>query len=967
MSQVSSRLLLASASLVIAGVAPCAGAQSAVSAIAGRATDVSGAIVAGAQITVRNTDLGTARTLTTDSTGGFRSGGLIPGAYSVEAKAGGLVLRRPVRITLTLGSSVELALRLEIPPARDSTTVRARPGTVEGNTTAPPSDTTEASTGTFLPGLTVTYLPNRDRDFTQFTGQTATAEDDPDGLGVSLAGQRSNATATQVDGTSYNDALLGGRRGAEDGGIYVPIGVVREFQVLRSGVDASVGQTGSGLINVATKSGGNRGRGDAYYTVRPAPWTSSGAFGNPTQALLNSFGLSETGAIRKNVLFYSAGFQQDFVHAPYFSLFAPQAPGIVVPAALSALQGQVMEKQTPTAGFGRLDWVLDTHNTLTGSITLDRIRSSNAGDGLTRSLDAPSLAADFGGQSSTARLGLATVLGQRAFNQAVLAYSDDHRSRTPHSAASELFINGFGSLGGNADGLHRYTSQQWQVLDDVMLTRGRNGITFGGRFAASPAYEYREQNTNGRFDYTSLQDYLSDTPRRFQQTILTAPPPSYSATVSELALYVSARMQLRPSLYVTLGLRWAGQWNPQPAAGIALIPTTPAAGVAPSFAQHLPNDVKQWQPRAGVAWTPVSRTTARLSFGIYAAPTPATFFHRVFTDGGAYTATLDSFFDPSLIALAGGNTATPHAITSIPAGLTTHMAQVVGMDANFHNPESLQVSASVEQQLTKQLEFTAGYMRNSTWGLERQIDQNLAVPVSSLSGNAVFPAMRPNPSVGRFLVEQSRAHSSYDAGYLGVKAPLSARSTILANYTLSHAQDDDSSVDPYSPVTAVNPFALLQEKSDSLLDTRHSLNVNAIFNLPAGFKANPLFVAHSGLPYTPIVGFDTQGDANDRNDRALVGGAVAGRNSQRQPMFSSLDLRLVKDFTLKGEGHHLDVFLDVFNLAGAQNRRFGAEGQSFFGDAAHPVFSAGEPLFAPGVTRIGGPRAIQFTARLVGF
>jgi hypothetical protein len=151
------------------------------------------------------------------------------------------------------------------------------------------------------------------------------------------------------------------------------------------------------------------------------------------------------------------------------------------------------------------------------------------------------------------------------------------------------------------------------------------------------------------------------------------------------------------------------------------------------------------------------------------------------------------------------------------------------------------------------------------------------------------------------------------------------------------------------------------------MDVRNIFNLNAIFNLPAGFKANPLFVARSGMPYTPIIGFDTQNDANDLNDRAIVNGAVAGRNSMRQPVFSSLDLRLVKDFTLKGEGHHLDLFLDIFNVAGAKNLRFDASGLSYFGDATHPVFSAGEPLFAPGVTRMGGPRAIQFTARLVGF
>jgi hypothetical protein len=217
------------------------------------------------------------------------------------------------------------------------------------------------------------------------------------------------------------------------------------------------------------------------------------------------------------------------------------------------------------------------------------------------------------------------------------------------------------------------------------------------------------------------------------------------------------------------------------------------------------------------------------------------------------------------------------------------------------------------------------------------------------------------------LIEQSAAHSTYDGGFLSVKAPISTRSTFMANYTLSLTEGDDSSTNPYSPVTAVNPFALRQEPAHSLLDARQMLNLNAIFNLPAGFKANPLFVVRSGLPYTPIVGFDTQNDANDLNDRALVNGTATGRNSMRQPTFSPLDLRLVKDFTLKGEGHHLDLFMDAFNPAGAKNLRFDSNGLSNFGNATQPVYSGGMPLFAPGVTRMGGPRTIQFTVRLVGF
>ncbi len=529
------------------------------------------------------------------------------------------------------------------------------------------------------------------------------------------------------------------------------------------------------------------------------------------------------------------------------------------------------------------------------------------------------------------------MLGARAFNQAVVAWSSDHRNRTPNSSAPEFSINGFGVLGGDSAGQHLYTSQQTQVSDDVTLSRGRNGFSFGGRFAASPAYEQKELNLNGRFDYDSLTDYLNNNPRRFQQTFVTGDA-RYQGTVSELGLYANARLQMHPGLFLTAGLRWAGQWNPQPSQPNAALPVT----------QSVPNDLKQWQPRVGLAWSADAKTVVRVSTGLYSAATPATYFHRVFADNGTQTVTADSYFDPALLTLTGANTSSPHALAAAPSGLTMPSAFVAGIAPSFRNPTSFQAAASVDRQVAAKLGLTVGYLRNSTWGLERRLDENLFAPTINSSGALIFPSTRPIAGVGRLVVEQSTAHSTYDGGFISVNSQISRRSQLLINYTVSRSMDDASGSDPYGPVTAMNPFDLRQERADSSFDARQALNLNAIFNLPIGFKLNPLFVARSGLPYTPIVGFDTQNDANDWNARAIIDGVAVARNSSRQPVFSNLDLRVVKDFTLKGEGHHLDLFMDVFNIVGAQNLRFDNNGESLFGDTAHPVFAAGEPLFAPG-------------------
>ena len=119
---------------------------------------------------------------------------------------------------------------------------------------------------------------------------------------------------------------------------------------------------------------------------------------------------------------------------------------------------------------------------------------------------------------------------------------------------------------------------------------------------------------------------------------------------------------------------------------------------------------------------------------------------------------------------------------------------------------------------------------------------------------------------------------------------------------------------------------------------RNSFNLSAITNLPLGFKFNPILIARSGLPYTPILGFDTQNDANDWNDRAILNGLVAPRNFLRQPGFFDLDIRFVKDIKLPGEGRHLDLFMDIFNLTNSANRNFGPEAISVFGTPAAPIY-----------------------------
>ena len=225
--------------------------------------------------------------------------------------------------------------------------------------------------------------------------------------------------------------------------------------------------------------------------------------------------------------------------------------------------------------------------------------------------------------------------------------------------------------------------------------------------------------------------------------------------MKELGFYVDSKFPLGKKLTVTAGLRWDGQWNPQP----------PNPNPAIAQTTTIPNDLSQWQPRLGMAWNPASNTVVRLSAGLYDAPTPADIFQRVFTDNAVNTVVADSYFDPQILPLvtSGGNYT---ALTAPPPGLTVPAAFVVGMAPDFRNPRSFQVAGSVEQQFTPKISVTAGYVHNSTWDLQQLLNQNLFPPTYDSSGMPIFPALRPDPTVGQLLVNTSSAHSSYDGYWL---------------------------------------------------------------------------------------------------------------------------------------------------------------------------------------------------------
>jgi hypothetical protein len=616
------------------------------------------------------------------------------------------------------------------------------------------------------------------------------------------------------------------------------------------------------------------------------------------------------------------------------------------------LEGEQRGTNNPTAAFGRSDVAVGSSGFLNIQGTYTRLHGENFNFDALQLNQAVTTNFMRESESIGAKGGLTTVFGTGILNELRGQIATDDRDEIPNVRTALVTITGFGNIGGDSGRPRAYHTTRYEIADQLNLTWGSNRLQFGFDYNVNDVGQQREDNIQGRYDFKSLSDYMARKISRYRQTVLVNPDDAFfTGRQQEMAVFVQDKVSLG-DVTVTAGLRWEGQWNPQPTQPNPAIPYTAL----------IPNDLKQWQPRAGLAWAlrGAGTTVVRVSGGLYAARTPATLFQRVFTDNGITTIAIDSKFDPGVLSAL----TFPQPLTGVPAGIRVAAPRVFGFDPDFRNPRSWQGSTTVEQMIGQSVTLSVGYLLNSTHNLQRRLDRNLFPPTITAAGMPIFPATRPDPTIGALSINESTARSRYDALAVSLTHRLTHHVQMQANYALARNLDDDSNERNFRRENTQNPFDLAAEWTYAKNDVRHNVNVNALADIPGGFTAGAILFARTGVPYTPIIGFDTQNDANDDNDRAIINGQVVGRNSFRQPNFFDLDVRLVKAFAF-GSGRRIELIGEVFNLTRAKNLNFGADGVSPYGTAAQPVATAGQPLFAPSTARSGGPRQVQLGMRVV--
>ncbi len=126
-------------------------------AINGTVSDPSGALIPHAHVVLRNDETGALRSLTTDGTGSFAAPSTSVGTYTVTADAQGFAHYTQKGITLTVGESLNLDLKLAL----------AGSETVDVQSTPPAVNTSTEQVSGLVDERQVKQLPLNGRSYDQ--------------------------------------------------------------------------------------------------------------------------------------------------------------------------------------------------------------------------------------------------------------------------------------------------------------------------------------------------------------------------------------------------------------------------------------------------------------------------------------------------------------------------------------------------------------------------------------------------------------------------------------------------------------------------------------------------------------------------------------------------------------------------------------------------------------------------------
>ncbi len=818
--------------------------------IHGQVQDTLSAVIVGATVTLVDPE-GKEKTAVTNKDGEYTFNGVKPGKYIVRATAKSFQLYENAEVEVAGGGRTDLSI------------VMAVAGTTEEVNVSNDSISTDPDTNvgaTVLKGKDLEALP-----------------DDPDELAAALQAL-AGPSAGPNGGQLYIDGFTGGNMPPKE--------AIREIRINQNPFSAEYERLGFGRIEILTKPGSDKFRGQAFMNFNDESLNSRNPFAqNRPSSQVRFYGGNLSGPIKKG----KASFFLDLSRREADDNAVVNARILDPALNIIPFQEAILTPVRRTSFSVRMDYAINDKNTLVGRYSYGR--NENPVVGLS-DLTLPSRAYASKGSDQNIQLTETMIVSPTVVNETRFQYSMARRN-----SDGDISIPGINVspdfFGGGSQTLTANRDNRWELQNFTTWTRGKHAFKAGGRLRGVSIDDRSESGFGGVFTFSGTP--VTSDPFDINQDGILSAIEKYRAKVSGA---VDARYN--PSQYnITTGNPLADV-SQMDFGGFFTDDWKYGPGLTLSFGlrYELQNNIHDWSniaPRFGFAWSP----------GAGGAKPPkmvfrggAGVFYDRFSEGYTLNQERQNGITQLSYEISERNTDVERALLAQPvftlngvvnAPSAAQLGTLVPQSNNFrriaddiHSPTTYQAALSVERQLPWNLNVSATYVINRTvFGLRsRDINAPFCPPLTPCPTTT----LRPDPTRGRINLYESSAITNQQQLIINFNTRFNPKFTFFGNYRLGSVKSNGDGAGSFPAYS----YDLSDEYSRAIYDVRHMLFVGGSYTAPWKIRLSPIVVASSGRPFNITTGLDNNNDKN-YNDRPAFATDLS-RPSVVQTKYGNFDL-----------------------------------------------------------------------------
>src|SRR5579864_4478164 len=622
----------------------------------GSVRDQTGSMIAKATVTLRNVDTNQTYKTTSNSVGFYILTNVPPGNYELTTESQGFAKSSQTGIVLRVAQVATIDVNLKVAGTTQEVTV---------STEAPTIEPTRTEVSQVIDTQQIQALPIAGRLFTDFallspgvtTGRISLQSTftDPSVTRISFGGQRDLNNSVTVDGADNINTATGSQRATPSQE------AVSEFRVVNNSFASEYGRALGGIVNIVTKSGTNDVHGSIYDYLQNNAVNAKSILTQPGFDILrqNQFGATLGGPLQKDKTFFFVNYEGQRRGQ------SPTYPGLLVGnlAAINAVKASyglapenlgVLATADVDNGFLKIDHQINDKNRLSARYSIQDATNLNMLVGQT--LDGGGIGAPSSGRNGILRdqaiVGAWTsTLSSTKVNDMLLQWAQRNYGFPGVTGQPNLDIPNILLFGHNFGAFDRYDEKRTQFTDTLSWSHGKHFMKFGfdtnyvQNFVINPGF------TPARIIFPSVGDFLASgksgwgsTPCPPPLVGLVAPciaaffwgapigPGPFNPNAASPSLPTTWQNAFQPGLvgdfsfnlnHSYYGFFAQDQWRLTPK-------LTVNYGLRYDFETGLGFFIdpyhKEFQPRAGLAYSPDSKTVIRAGYGLFNDKYNLTFF-----------------------------------------------------------------------------------------------------------------------------------------------------------------------------------------------------------------------------------------------------------------------------------------------------------------------------------------------------